>query len=490
MLLLQQQYANILLKKLSSTIKGNFMDIKKPLAATLLGIFMAINGVPCFAIGNTDNEKVDKKYEYRNKKGRQVEAEYKYEYVNIDWWKSFNDGYLQDYIIKAIQHNHDLKMASIAVDEYYQYTKIQFANELPTVGGGFSPALVKNPAQTDWNWSFLTPVLVNYEADIFLKNHDKTKSSKKDYEASLQDERAAYIAVVSAVGTTYFNIVKLDEMIKLQEQIVDLRKDIYDLTKLCNEEGTASMSDTVKANKAYVYGKSELPELKKNRTKLLHQLAVLTGENPNDAEDLPRAALSEITFPENIPNEISSEIIVNRPDYIRAEKMLEKAGIDIRVAKKEFLPTINLSGLVAFNSSSLESMFTTKSALAALAGAAVLPIFTGGKRLANLRLKRSTYDRILEDYLKVNQTAIQEINDSLVSLKQDKKKLSQNEEHQTLEMKDFSYSKDKFNQGVISRKDLIQVQENLLTVDKLVTSGRADCLIDCIGVYKAVSAKI
>lgn len=472
------------------------MDIKKTLAATLLGIFMAMNGVPCFAIGNADNnnnnndKNVDKKFEYRNKKGRQIDAEYKYEYVNIDWWKSFNDGYLQDYIVKAIQHNHDLKMASIAVDEYYQYTKIQFASELPTVGGAFSPALVKQMNQTSWNWAFLTPVMVNYEADIFLKNHDKTKSSKKDYEASLQDERAAYIAVVSAVGTTYFNIVKLDEMIKLQEQIVDLRKDIYDLTKLCNEEGTASMSDTVKANKAYVYGKSELPELKKNRTKLLHQLAVLTGENPNEVEDMPRATLSEITFPENIPSEISSEIIVNRPDYIRAEKMLEKAGIDIRVAKKEFLPTINLSGLVAFDSSNLGSMFSTKSALAALAGGAVLPIFTGGKRLANLRLKRSTYDRMLEDYLKVNQTAIQEINDSLVSLKQDKKKLSQNKEHQTLEMKDFAYSKDKFSQGVISKKDLIQVQENLLTVDKLVASGKADCLIDCIGVYKAVSAKI
>lgn len=468
------------------------MDIKKPLAATLLGIFMAMNGVPCFAIGNADNndKKVDKKFEYRNKKGRQVDAEYKYEYVNIDWWKSFNDGYLQDYIVKAIQHNHDLKMASIAVDEYYQYTKIQFASELPTVGGAFSPALVKQMNQTSWDWAFLTPVMVNYEADIFLKNHDKTKASKKNYEASLQDERAAYIAVVSAVGTTYFNIVKLDEMIKLQEQIVDLRKDIYDLMKLCNEAGTASMSDTVKANKAYVYGKSELPELKKNRTKLLHQLAVLTGENPNDVEDLPRAELSEIAFPSNVPSEISSDIIVNRPDYIKAEKMLEKAGIDIRVAKKEFLPTINLSGLVAFDSSSLGSMFSTKTALAALAGGAVLPIFTGGKRLANLRLKRSTYDRMLEDYLKVNQTAIQEINDSLVSLKQDKKKLAQNEEHQILETKDFSYSKDKYSQGVISKKDLLQVQENLLTVDKLVASGKADCLIDTIGIYKAVSAKI
>ena len=219
------------MKKLSSTFKGKNMDIKKPLAVTLLGIFLLANGAPCLAIGDTNNKKTDKKFEYRNKKGRQVDADYKYEYVNMDWWKSFNDGYLQEYIVKAIQHNHDLKKASIAVDEYYQYTKIQFASELPTVGGAFSPALVKNPTQTDWNWSFLTPAMVNYEADIFLKNHDKTKSVKKDYEASLQDERAAYIAVASAVGTTYFNIVKLDEIIKLQEQIVDLRKDIYDLFK-------------------------------------------------------------------------------------------------------------------------------------------------------------------------------------------------------------------------------------------------------------------
>ena len=84
----------------------------------------------------------------------------------------------------------------------------------------------------------MTPAIVNYEADIFLKNHDKTKASKKQYEASLQDERAAYISIASAVATTYFNIVKLDEIINYQEQIVDLRKNIYELTKLCNQEGT------------------------------------------------------------------------------------------------------------------------------------------------------------------------------------------------------------------------------------------------------------
>ena len=107
------------------------MDIKRILAVTLVGFLLSNSSMPCLAINNADNgnSKTDKKFEYKNKGGRQNDAEYKYEYVNIDWWKSFNDGYLQEYIIKAIQHNHDLKMASIAVDEYYQYTKIQFASE-------------------------------------------------------------------------------------------------------------------------------------------------------------------------------------------------------------------------------------------------------------------------------------------------------------------------------------------------------------------------
>ncbi len=464
------------------------MNFKKLTVAVLLFSFGFTNALSCFAIENSS--KTDKKYTHKVKKSRYKDDKYKYEYINMDWWKSFNDEYLTDYIIKAVQHNHDLKMASIAVDEYYQYTRIQFASELPIVGAGFSPALVKQIGKTNWDWSFVTPALVNYEADIFLKNHDKTKSAKKTYEGAIQDERASYIAVASAVGTTYFNIVKLDELIKYQEKIIDLRKKIYDLMWICNQEGTASMSDTVKANKLYVYGMSELPDLIKNRSKLLHQLAVLTGENPNDVEDLPRKTLAEINYTGNLPEEISSEVIVNRPDYVKSEIMLEKAGIDIRVAKKEFLPTINLTGVIGFTASDLGRMFNTKTALSALAAGAVLPIFTGGKRLANLRLKKSTYDRVLENYFKINQVAIQEINDALVVIKQDYSKLAQNQEHEKLEQEDFKLTQKRYEAGVISKMDYYQMEENLATVEKLVAANTSDCFINVIGLYKAAGSKI
>lgn len=85
------------------------------------------------------------------------------------------------------------------------------------------------PGATNTDMFFAVPAIVNYEADIFLKNRDKTKSVKKLYENAQFDERAAYISIASAVGSTYLNLVALDKTIELQEEIVKSRKQIYDL---------------------------------------------------------------------------------------------------------------------------------------------------------------------------------------------------------------------------------------------------------------------
>ena len=206
-------------------------------------------------------------------------------------------------------------MATLNVDEYYQYVKIQFADELPQASVGYMPAVAKVGSlapdfiSSDTNWSFATPMIISYEADIFLKNRDKTRSAKKLYETSKLDERAAYISIASAVGSVYMNLATLDEVIEYQENIVKLRKEIYEIMLESNRQGLVSTADTVKANKAYVYGTSELINYKKDRTKLLHQLAVLIGESPENIDNLKISKLSDINYSKTIPNEISSEVI-------------------------------------------------------------------------------------------------------------------------------------------------------------------------------------
>lgn len=459
--------------------------MKKIITIALLTSIISLNIAPVFA--DSPQPKQFKSMVSKNKKA--PDDSYKFAYINMNWWDNFNDDILNSYIEKAVMNNYDLKMATLNVDEYYQNVKAQFASELPSMTAGLGPSFYKAPGMTKTSSSIGLPMIVQYEADIFLKNHDKTKSVKKLYEGSKTDERAAYIAIASAVGTAYFNIVKLDKMISLQENIVNARQDIYNLMLSRNKEGLTSTADTIKANKALVQGQTDLIELKKQREQLLHQFCVLIGESPENANTITRNSLDSLNYQLAIPNEIPSEIITHRPDYLKAELMVEKAGIDVRVAKKEFLPSINILGGGLFSARDFGSLFTTKNMLLGVAGGIMAPLFQGGSLKANLRLKKATYERVLQNYYKTNLTAIQEINDALVASRLDKEKMSQTEKQYNLEKDDYKYNELKYNQGTISKLDLIQYQENLLTIEKLVAQQKVECMADAISLYKATGSK-
>lgn len=452
----------------------------KKLAATIITTsILGLNFMPAACVAAPQKNKLIK---------TQV-SEYRFDYVNTDWWKGFDDEYLNEYIIKAIENNHDLKISTLRVEQYHQMTKLQFANELPMVGGGFAPTGIKMPGDTNTSGMWAFPLTVSYEMDLFLKNRDKTRATKKEMEKSKFEERASYIAISSAVGSTYFNIVRADKLVDIQKEIIKDRKQIYELMSERNKAGLTSTADLVRANKAYVAATADLTDLEKSRTTLLNSLAVMIGVSPENINELKRKPY-ENSYLVKIPESIPSEIIDQRPDYLAAEKMVEKAGIDVRVAKKEFLPRINLIGIMAFGSSALGSAFNWSNVFGILGASAMMDLFSGGKKVANLRLKKNQYEQVLHNYYNTNLKAIQEVNDSLVALKQDDKKYKTNLNVYKMEQKDFAYSREKYKAGMMSYLDLLQRKENLLSLNKQVISNKIDCNIDYIGLYKATGTKL
>ena len=451
--------------------------IKTVLITTIMTSMFTINCMPVFAI--QDKTVIQSQV-----------SEYKFDNVNLDWWKNYNDEYLEGYIIKAVNNNHDLKISTLKVEEAKQNVKMEFSHEIPTVSTGLVPALYKMQGVTNSESMFGLPLMVNYEADIFLKNRDKTKSVKKNYEASKINERAAYISIASAVGATYFNIIKLDELISIQDEIIKDRKQIYELTKQRNLQGITSTADLTRADKSYIMAQADMSDLKKGREIILNALAVLTGESPNNIVEFKRSSYQELTYQKPIPQEISSDIIVQRPDYLAAEKMVEKAGIDVRVAKKEFLPSISIMGLMFFSTDSLGASMNWTNALSAIAAQAMIPIFSGGAKFANLRLKKNKYEQVLESYYKTNLVAIQEVNDSLSSLKLDNDKYEKNLKSLEMQKADYNYMKKRYEQGIMSALDLLQQRESLLVINKIVAASKIDCYIDRISLYKAVGGKL
>ena len=96
------------------------------------------------------------------------------------------------------------------------------------------------------------------------------------------------------------------------------------------------------------------------------QLAVLTGTSSSEVQNLNRGDIDKFEYLKEIPQNIASDVIFARPDVMSAEANLEKAKIDIRVARKEFLPTFNITGLWIFNTIAPGAFFSWKSSLAAI----------------------------------------------------------------------------------------------------------------------------
>lgn len=456
------------------------MDNQKKAFISFLILSIFLLQVPVFAFGGPKTQK------------NVCNIQEKLNYVNIDWWNNFSDPILKCYVLQAIENNHDLKKATWKVEEYRQFVKYQFGRELPSlsVGGDYIGAHWPEHIKGIKSNVFILPIQASYEADVFLKNHDKTKASKKTYDASKFDEQAIYISLVTDVSTVYINIIKFDRQICLQEQLIEIKKEKLRRDEARLNSGVISATQLNNSKKEYETAKSSLDDLIKSRDKSLTQLAVLIGESPDNANCLNRASFDLFEYTSIIPACIPSDVIFSRPDVLSTEAQLEKAKIDVRVARKEFLPTFNVNGIWAMSNLGSSGFGSWESTLAAVLVQGTLDIFKGGMKVANLKIYKSRYEQMFEDYKQVDLRAIKEVNDSLIMIKQDTQ-IDENTLKNLITQKDnYSRSQKRYKNGVISCPNLLTEKETLITQEQNQLNTKANRLIDYLTLYKAVGGKL
>lgn len=422
----------------------------------------------------------------------QINTTEKINYVNINWWDNFSDPMLKCYIIKAIENNHDTKKASWQVEEYRQNVKVQFSKELPSISVGATYILnhFQDVLPSTGSNVFAVPFIASYEADIFLKNHDKTKSSKKNYQASKFQEQSIYISLASDVATTYINLIKFDKQIQIQENIVKIKKEQLQREQQKYKRGVTSVPKLNDYKKQYESAKSTLNETIRSRDKALNQLAVLIGESPENASCLKRGYWDEFSYNALIPKCIDSDVIFSRPDILASEANLEKAQIDVRVARKEFLPKININGVYAFSNLGSTGFGTWNSTLAALLAGATLDLFKGGYKIANLKVYKAKYEEMFESYKQTDLNALKEVNDSLIIIREDSKIDENTTENLAIQEDNYKRSQESYKRGTISYPNLLSEQEQLLNIKNNQINTKTSRIIDYITLYKAVGGKL
>ena len=419
--------------------------------------------------------------------------DYRLNYVNIDWWKQYNDENLVDIMMQVYENNQDLKIATIKSKQADQAVKEAFANELPYLGFSgnigrempsattrFGNLIIPDYSQT----RFLLPLTMTYEVDIWGENRLKTKSIEKQRDIIKQSERASYITLTSEVASNYFNLVKLDKLIKNQEKLVNLQKKITEMQDIKYKNGLCSTMEVLAEKQALTVFEEELNDYKNKQDTIYNQLIVLLGER--DTKDIIRNSYEQLSIPD-IPESISADAISQRPDLIKAEDYIKKIGYDVRVARKSFLPKFTIYGQAGFNAyNNFSHIFDSHTFLANVGILPSIDLFTGGAKLAHLRYNKLEYQKASELYEKVLLTSIQELNDSLTTAKISKKNYDKAVERISIEKEKFALSEKSLNIGSKSYLEHLKAEENVILSERAEISNKINYLISTINLYKAV----
>ena len=416
---------------------------------------------------------------------------------NINFFSKFYDKYLDNYIYIALNNNHDIKSAVLKIEKYHQLEKLSISDELPHLHvapfyNGIKIPHVSNFRNYESN-GFILPFFLNYEIDLLLKNRNKTQSIKLLKKSCVYEHRLAILSIISNLVSTYINLIYLDELISLQNQITEMSYKIYKIEEKKEQKGVSNSIQKLYSQQNYINEKNNLDNLYKKYNTLRTAFFILLSPDGCDINDFKVKHLSIYEFDNGkykIPQYLDSNIIFLRPDILSLEEQLKSLKIDVKVARKEFFPSFKLYGAYVFNTFGVGNFFSWEATLASILTGAIVDIFMGGKKIANLKLKKNQYEQLFENYFKSILNAQKEINDSLFDLKENKKIENQTYQLLLMENKKLNYEVKKYKKGVIANQDILQKNIEYLKLKKYYVETKTAKLISLISLFKACGGNI
>ena len=417
------------------------------------------------------------------------------QYMNLTWWQKFNDQKLNDYLMTIYKNNPDLKIATIKNKQSQQVMKQAFANQLPqlyfngTMQREFTGSTQRfgDVVIPDYNQAhYILPLTMSYEVDLWGENYLKTKSLKKQIEMTTQDERASYISISSNFASNYYTLIGIDKLIQNQKDLLKIEQDIVNLEEQKYNSGLCPIAEVLSEKQSLTQMQERLNSLAERQDIVVNQLITQLGDRMLTKIDRSNYdSISTIST----PNDISTEYIGNRPDVQKAELYIQKTGIDVKVARRDFLPKFRVYGQVGFNSYDWCRMFAPHTFLSTAGVAPSLDLFTGGYKKAVLRYNKLEYEKALQIYEKAILSSIQELNDAMMSIKTANSNYEKSKERYNLEKEKLDLSNNQYKIGGRAKLDNMKDQQNILIVEEDMVTNNINRVISTINLYKATGGK-
>jgi len=401
--------------------------------------------------------------------------------INLRWWELFEDPLLDTLIVHALENNRDVLATAARVDAARSNIGFTKADQWPSfsyITGTSSSGIGSN----NTNNFYAYPELV-WEVGFWGKYRRLNEAARAQYVASEYGKRSIQISLITAVASSYFTILAINEQLRISVLTLESRNNGLIIMMDKYEGGTISEMDVNQAKIQHDIAATVIPGLKRAIALNENSLSILIGENPKVIETGPRFIEQEYKL--DIPIGMPSEILERRPDIRAAEAAYEAQNAQVGVAEALRWPSLSLTGLLGVASNDLSSL--NAAGLAWSSSANLLgPIFQFGKNKRRVDIARyNTYASLMEYESTVLQ-AFKEVEDALVKINTYEEEMLAQESRSLTAMSSESLSMVRYAEGLTTYLEVLEQQRQSFGSQLDYVLARLNVLNSYILLYKSL----
>jgi NodT family efflux transporter outer membrane factor (OMF) lipoprotein len=362
--------------------------------------------------------------------------------VSPEWWRDFGDENLDRLVAQALAGNPNLKVAQarlakaqaasegarsallpqVAAEASSQRQLFSANNIYPPPIGGSVRTI--NTLQLNGGW----------EIDFFGKNRAALDASLSTAKAAQAEAEAARILLSTNVARAYFQLARIDDQLTVAHRTLAQREESLRLVNDRVRAGLDTQLELRQSEGAIPEARQQIEALQEQAEITRHALAALTGAGNQPVLVKPSVSAARRL---NVPSQLPADLLGRRADVAAARARVEAAGYDVKNAKAQFYPNVNLTAFIGLSSIGFTNLISMGSEQWGMGPAIRLPIFEGGKLRANLRGKNADLDAAIESYNAAVLEAIRDTADQLTSAQSIARQ--QNEQRQAQQAAEAAY---------------------------------------------------
>lgn len=219
---------------------------------------------------------------------------------------------------------------------------------------------------------------------------------RQNYFASEEARRDVHILLVSNVSQSYFSQQLAYEQLRIARETLKNYQQSYAFVEQQLVTGSTNVLALEQARGQIESTRAEIAKREGDLAQANNALQLVLGTY--------RALPSEKGMkggeiaPVKLPPNLSSQILLQRPDIMEAEYQLKAADANIGAARAAFFPSITLTSGLSASSTELSSLFTSGSGMWNFIPKIEIPIFNAGRNKANLKLAEIRQQQSVVNY--------------------------------------------------------------------------------------------